>query len=147
MATTYKSSEVLINKVKDFEGMKLTAYKCPAGVWTIGAGHTRGVKEGMKITEAQALSLLKGDLLPCEQYVNGLNVCKTQGQFDALVDFCFNLGTGSLGRSTLLRLIRHGYATEKQIRDEFAKWVHSGGKVLNGLVKRRAWDADRYFSK
>lgn len=141
-----KSSDLLLNKIIDFEGCKLTAYKCPAGVWTIGVGHTRGVKQGQKITEAQAISLLKGDLLPCENYVNNLGVCKTQGQFDALVDFCFNLGTGALGRSTLLKFIRQGKA-EQYIRGEFAKWVKSGGKTLAGLVKRRAWEADRYFGK
>ena len=141
-----KSSELLLNKIIDFEGCKLTAYKCPAGVWTIGVGHTKGVKQGQKITEAQAISLLKGDLLPCENYVNNLGVCKTQGQFDALVDFCFNLGTGALGRSTLLKFIRQGKA-EQYIRGEFAKWVKSGGKTLPGLVKRRAWEADRYFGK
>ena len=141
-----KSSELLLNKIIDFEGCKLQAYKCPAGVWTIGVGHTKGVKQGQKITEAQAISLLKGDLLPCENYVNNLGVCKTQGQFDALVDFCFNLGTGALGRSTLLKFIRQGKA-EQYIRGEFAKWVKSGGKTLAGLVKRRAWEADRYFGK
>ena len=141
-----KSSDLLLNKIIDFEGCKLTAYRCPAGVWTIGVGHTRGVKQGQKITEAQAISLLKGDLLPCENYVNNLGVCKTQGQFDALVDFCFNLGTGALGRSTLLKFIRQGKA-EQYIRGEFAKWVKSSGKTLAGLVKRRAWEADRYFGK
>lgn len=141
-----KSSELLLNKIIDFEGCKLTAYKCPAGVWTIGVGHTKGVKQGQTISEAQAISLLKGDLLPCENYVNNLGVCKTQGQFDALVDFCFNLGTGALGRSTLLKFIRQGKA-EQYIRGEFAKWVKSGGKTLAGLVKRRAWEADRYFGK
>ena len=141
-----KSSDLLLNKIIDFEGCKLTAYRCPAGVWTIGVGHTKGVKQGQKITEAQAISLLKGDLLPCENYVNNLGVCKTQGQFDALVDFCFNLGTGALGRSTLLKFIRQGKA-EQYIRGEFAKWVKSGGKTLTGLVKRRAWEADRYFGK
>ena len=141
-----KSSELLLNKIIDFEGCKLTAYKCPAGVWTIGVGHTKGVKQGQTISEAQAISLLKGDLLPCENYVNNLGVCKNQGQFDALVDFCFNLGTGALGRSTLLKFIRQGKA-EQYIRGEFAKWVKSGGKTLAGLVKRRAWEADRYFGK
>ena len=141
-----KSSELLLNKIIDFEGCKLIAYKCPAGVWTIGVGHTKGVKQGQTITEAQAMSLLKGDLLPCENYVNNLGVCKNQGQFDALVDFCFNLGTGALGRSTLLKFIRQGKA-EQYIRGEFAKWVKSGGKTLAGLVKRRAWEADRYFGK
>ena len=141
-----KSSELLLNKIIDFEGCKLTAYKCPAGVWTIGVGHTKGVKQGQTITEAQAMSLLKGDLLPCENYVNNLGVCKTQGQFDALVDFTFNLGTAALGRSTLLKYIR-AKKPEQYIREEFAKWVNSKGMRLKGLVIRRQWEADRYYGK
>ena len=141
-----KSSELLLNKIIDFEGCKLTAYKCPAGVWTIGVGHTKGVKQGQTITEAQAMSLLKGDLLPCENYVNNLGVCKTQGQFDALVDFAFNLGTAALGRSTLLKYIR-AKKPERYIREEFGKWVNSKGMRLKGLVIRRQWEADRYYGK
>ena len=141
-----KSSELLINKIIEFEGCKLTAYKCPAGVWTIGVGHTKGVKQGQTITEAQAMSLLKGDLLPCENYVNNLGVCKTQGEFDALVDFTFNLGTAALGRSTLLKYIR-AKKPEQYIREEFAKWVNSKGMRLKGLVIRRQWEADRYYGK
>ena len=141
-----KSSELLINKIIEFEGCKLTAYKCPAGVWTIGVGHTKGVKQGQTITKAQAMALLKGDLLPCENYVNNLGVCKTQGQFDSLVSFSFNLGTAALGRSTLLKYIRQGKA-EQYIREEFAKWVNSKGMRLKGLVIRRQWEADRYYGK
>ena len=141
-----KSSELLINKIIEFEGCKLQAYKCPAGVWTIGVGHTKGVKQGQTITKAQAMTLLKGDLLPCENYVNNLGVCKTQGQFDAMVDFAFNLGTAALGRSTLLKYIR-AKKPEQYIREEFAKWVNSKGMRLKGLVIRRQWEADRYFGK
>ena len=141
-----KSSELLLNKIIEFEGCKLTAYKCPAGGWTIGVGHTKGVKQGQTITEAQAMTLLKGDLLPCENYVNNLGVCKTQGQFDALVDFAFNLGTAALGRSTLLKYIR-AKKPEQYIREEFAKWVNSKGMRLKGLVIRRQWEADRYYGK
>ena len=141
-----KSSELLLNKIIDFEGCKLTAYKCPAGIWTIGVGHTKGVKQGQTITEAQAMSLLKGDLLPCENYVNNLGVCKTQGEFDSLVDFAFNLGTAALGRSTLLKYIHQG-KPEQYIRGEFAKWVNAKGMRVKGLVIRRAWEADRYFGK
>ena len=141
-----KSSELLINKIIEFEGCKLTAYKCPAGVWTIGVGHTKGVKQGQTITKAQAMTLLKGDLLPCENYVNNLGVCKTQGEFDAIVDFAFNLGTAALGRSTLLKYIR-AKKPEQYIREEFGKWVNSKGMRLKGLVIRRQWEADRYFGK
>lgn len=100
---TMKSSEILIQKIKEFEGLRLKSYKDSAGVWTIGYGHTRGVKSGQVITEKQAESLLRGDLLGSEKYVNGLGLSFSQGQFDALVDFVYNLGTGSLGRSTLLK--------------------------------------------
>lgn len=137
-------SDICFEKIQEFEGLRLTAYKCPAGVWTIGFGHTKGVKMGQTITKAQAESLLRGDLLPCEEYVRGLNLELTQGQFDALVDFCFNLGTAALQRSTLLQKIRTK-ADEQTIRGEFAKWVNAGGVRLQGLVKRRAWEADRYF--
>lgn len=137
-------SDICFEKIQEFEGLRLTAYKCPAGVWTIGYGHTKGVKMGQTITKAQAETLLRGDLLPCEEYVRGLNLELTQGQFDALVDFCFNLGTAALQRSTLLQKIRTK-ADEQTIRGEFAKWVNAGGVRLPGLVKRRAWEADRYF--
>lgn len=141
-----KASEKLLDKLIEFEGCRLSAYKCPAGVWTIGIGHTQGVRQGQKITEAQALQLLRGDLLPCEQCVDDLGVCKTQGQFDALVDFVFNLGCNALLRSTLLRRIKEG-SSETVIRKEFGRWIYAGGKKLTGLVKRRAWEADRYFEE
>ena len=138
-----KTSELAIGKIKTFEGLRLKAYRCPAGVLTIGYGHTRGVKTGQVITEPQADTLLKGDLLPCEEHVKCLGVCKTQGQFDALVSFTYNLGTGALGRSTLLQKIRVGAPT-KEIQAEFRKWVYADGKKLLGLVKRREWEARRW---
>ncbi|MGM9698434.1 MAG: lysozyme [Prevotella sp.] len=142
----FKASDTLVSKLIEFEGCRLSAYKCPAGKWTIGIGHTRGVKQGQRITEAQALQLLKGDLLPCEQSVNQLQVCETQGQFDALVDFTFNLGAAALAMSTLLAKIRTG-ASEKEIRKEFSRWVYANKVKLEGLVKRRQWEADRYFEE
>lgn len=141
--TQYKSSETLINAIMAFEGCRLTSYKCPAGVWTIGIGHTHGVKPGQHITQAQADSLLRGDLLPCENYVNGLGVSKTQGQYDALVDFSFNCGISALAKSTLLKKIRAGAKTG-DIQAEFRRWNKSGGKVLPGLTKRREWEARRW---
>lgn len=139
----YTSSEILLKKIKEFEGCVLTAYKCPAGKWTIGVGHTKGVKQGQKITMAQANALLKSDLKPCEDYVNRLLVCTSQGMFDALVDFVFNLGQASLERSTLLKLIRQ-HANTNDIQKQFMKWVYASGKKMNGLVRRRAWEAQRY---
>lgn len=137
-----RASDLLRNKLKEFEGFKLKAYLCPAGVWTIGVGHTRGVKKGQVITAQQAEQLLTGDLLSCEQYVNSLPVVLTQGQFDALVDFCFNFGVPKLIKSTLLKKVLSG---DKQgVIAEFGKWVYADGNKLNGLVTRRAWEAQRY---
>ena len=142
--TNFRASDTLIQAVKQFEGLRLKAYRCPAGIWTIGYGHTHGVKAGQQITRAQADSLLVGDLLPFVQYVNRLGVCKTQGQFDALVDFAYNLGTATLGSSTLLQLIRTK-ADDATICKEFRRWVYSGGKVLAGLKKRREWECKQWI--
>lgn len=138
-----RTSIIAIEKIKEFEGCRLVAYRDSANKWTIGHGHTIGVKFGQKITMSQAETLLKGDLMIAERFVNDLKVCKTQGQFDALVDFCFNLGIGNLKRSTLLRKILHNAPTE-QIQKEFRRWNKAGGKVLSGLVKRREWEAKRW---
>ena len=108
-------SNILMAYIKEIEALRLQAYKCPAGVWTIGYGHTKGVKPGMVITKAQAETLLRGDILPCEEYVRGLRLELTQGQFDALVDFCFNAGTDALRRSTLLQRVRSYLALAKSL--------------------------------
>ena len=138
-----EASNILIEKLKEFEGYRPTSYQDSAGVWTIGYGHTQGVKKGQKITKAQAESLLRGDLLKAEKYVNGLKLNLTQGQFDALVDFAYNLGTRNLGTSTLLGKIRMK-ASDEEIQAQFRRWVYAGGKVLPGLVKRREWEAQRW---
>jgi lysozyme len=119
-----------------FEGVRLTAYQDQVGVWTIGYGHTRGVKPGDTCTEEQAQAWLREDIALCEQDVNThVKVPLTQGEFDALVDFSFNLGCASLNGSTLLRLLNatdyHGAAAE------FEKWDHAGGKVVAQLLQRR----------
>ena len=88
-----------LDLVKSFEGLYTKAYKCPAGVWTIGYGHTKGVKRGQRITKEQAVEYLKWDIQPIINYLNKLNVCKTQGQFGALVSFIFNLGVGNFQKS------------------------------------------------
>lgn len=138
-----EASKILIEKVKEFEGLRLTAYKDSAGVWTIGHGHTRGVKAGQTITEKQADSLLRGDLLTAENYVNGLKLNLTQGQFDALTDFVFNLGAANLASSTLLAKIRAKAPTD-EIQAQFRRWVYAGKTKLAGLVKRREWEAQRW---
>lgn len=145
-----KASRILIDALKRFEGFRASAYRCPAGRWTIGYGHASGVKRGDKISEAEADRLLRRDLIACEAYVEQLNVTCKQEKFDALVDFCFNMGCEALEHSTLLRKIRH-CAPDAEVRAEFMRWVYAtvAGKkrVLDGLVKRRQWEADRFFNK
>jgi lysozyme len=141
-----RASETLISKIKEFEGLRLDSYQDYTGVWTIGYGHTKGVKEGQTITVAQAELLLKGDLLPFEKSVEGLGLDLTQGQFDALVDFSYNLGFGKLSASTLLKKIR-AKESDVIIQREFKRWVYAGGKILPGLVRRREWEAARWAEK
>lgn len=140
-----KASRLLIEKIKEFEGFRSTAYKCPAGVLTIGYGHTAGVKAGQKITKQEAEKLLIRDLIQYEAFVERLNVTSKQEKFDALVDFAFNLGCDALEGSTLLKKIR-ACRPDAEIRAEFMRWVYSGKKKLPGLVTRRQWETDRYFN-
>ncbi|MFA7658757.1 MAG: lysozyme [Candidatus Gastranaerophilaceae bacterium] len=131
-----KISQKGINLIKNFEGCRLEAYKCPAGVWTIGYGHTRTARYGMKIDQATAEILLKQDLIIHENNVSRLvKVPLTQNQFDALVSFEYNVGYGNFSSSTLLRKLNARRFDE--VPAEFKKWVYGGGKVLPGLVKRR----------
>ncbi len=140
-----KASYILISKIKEFEGFRSEAYKCPAGVWTIGYGHTADVKSGDKISEAEAERLLRKDLIHYESFVESLNISQKQEKFDALVDFAYNLGCAALEGSTLLKKIR-ACRPDKEIRAEFMRWVYSKKKKLPGLVTRRQWEADRYFN-
>lgn len=142
--TNYKISQMAVDMIKKFEGFRADAYKCPAGVWTIGFGTTKNVKAGMKVTKEQAEELLRKDLVIFENYVNKLGVCKTQHQFDALVDFAYNCGCGSLGASTLLKYIKEG-KKKADIQAQFRRWNKGGGKVLPGLVKRREYEAELFF--
>lgn len=142
----FRASNLLIQKLKEFEGLRLVAYKpTKAERWyTIGYGHSAGdVRAGMRITEEKAEELLKRDLFFVEKFINGIPKVKTQGQFDALVSFTYNVGIGNLKRSTLLKKIMHDAPTS-EIQCEFIKWVYSGGKKLEGLVKRRRWESQRW---
>ena len=139
-----KTSDVGIELIKKYEGCYLKAYKCPAGVWTIGYGHTNGVKSGMVITKDQAVTYLKNDLITYERAVNSyVKVPLTQNQFDALVSFSFNCGTAALKHSTLLKKLNSGYYDGAA--NEFTKWNKSNGKVLNGLVRRRQEEKELFL--
>ena len=138
--------ERLIKKIKEFEGLALSPYRCPGGAWTIGYGHTKGVKKGDRITLYQAEAFLREDLAEYENYVNTkVRRIATQGQFDAVVDFCYNCGYGAkgFGGSTLKQYIETGRKTW-EIQEQFLRWVTSGGKKQGGLVTRRIWEAARW---
>ena len=140
-----KTSHKGIALIKEFEGLRLKAYKCPGGVWTIGYGHTAGVKPGLVISEAQAEEYLMADLIASEKYLNDLRLAINQNQFDALISFIYNVGTGKFSRSTLLRKVRAN-PQDNSIMDEFLRWVYSKGRVLPGLQRRRLAEMKLYFS-
>lgn len=131
------------NKIKKFEGLRLKAYVCAAGVCTIGYGHTTGVKPGDVITEPQADAFFESDIRAVENQVNALPLHLGQYQFDAVVSFCFNVGIGKFKKSTLYKKIRAD-VYDSSIPAEFKKWIYGGGKILPGLVTRREWEAKRY---
>lgn len=138
-----KASNVLLERLKKFESCRLTAYQDVKGVWTIGYGHTAGVKKGDRITQQHAEELLREDLAHFETYVSKVRNIRTQGQFDAVLDFCYNCGTGNFATSTLRRYIesnRKGW----EVQEQFLRWVNSGGQKQGGLVSRRIWEANRF---
>ena len=128
--------------IKQFEGLRLEAYRCPAGVWTIGYGHTAGVRQGMKITETEAERLLAEDLKPV---LAALPEDLSDNRMAALASFVFNVGVGAFSGSTLRRMIVED-ADNPRIADEFARWRYGGGKVIPGLVARRRAEAKLYFT-
>lgn len=127
-------SKACIDLIRTFEGLELEAYLCPAGIPTIGYGHTRGVKLGQTITRQLADALLEQDIDEVAALVSRIiQVQLTQGQFDAVASFAFNCEHW-IG-STLVRKVNQGdFAGAAQ---EFPKWNHAGGKVLDGLTRRR----------
>lgn len=138
-----KASETLLAHIRRSEGLRLAAYRDTAGVWTIGYGHAKGVRRGDRIGRATAEAYLLRDLLPIEKFLNSVTQVRTQGQFDALADFAYNLGLGNLKSSTLFKYVKAG-KPDKDIQAQFRRWVYAGGKRLDGLVRRREWEAQRY---
>ena len=143
---TFAYSDAGIALTKGFEGLRLTAYRDCGGVLTIGYGHTGpDVIEGMTIDEAQAETLLRADVQVAVECVNrAVTAAITQNQFDALVDFCFNVGCGALMNSTLLRKVNA--VDFAGVTAQFALWVHAGGEVVAGLVRRRKLEAEMFAS-
>ena len=138
-----RASQTLINQIKKFEACVLTAYQDAKGVWTIGYGHTAGVKKGDKVTRYQAEQFLKEDLQKFEAVANKCKNITTQGRFDAILDFIYNCGPTNFNNSTLKKYIEGGRKTW-EIQEQFMRWVNSGGKKLGGLVTRRIWEANRF---
>jgi len=134
-------SKAGLSLTESFEGVRLTAYQDQVGVWTIGYGHTGpDVHAGLTITQDQANDLLMGDVSHAVSAVNRLvTVPLTQNQFDALVDFVFNVGIGNFASSTLLRELNASNFTDAAA--QFERWSHAGGVVVAGLLRRRQAEA------
>ncbi len=132
--------------IKKFEGLELKAYNCAAGVLTIGYGHTAGVQEDDVWSEEYANEQLEKDMEEYAGYINDLVTCKlSQNQFDALVSWVYNLGPANLKASTLLkRLNAEDYA---DVPSQIKRWNKAGGKVLEGLIRRREAEALLFEAK
>ena len=147
-----KVNKLGIDMMHHFEGCRLQAYQCSAKVWTIGWGNTyyqdkKPVKQGDKVTQDQADELFEMIMNEFAIEVrNALTKEVNENQFSALVCFAYNVGIGNLKKSTLLRKVNVN-PDDETIAEEFAKWNKAGGKVLNGLVRRRKAEADLYFTK
>jgi len=129
-------SENATKLVEQFEGLETTAYRDQREIWTIGYGHTAGVKEGDTCTKAQAEQWLNADMATADRAVNAyITADLTQNQFDALVSFTFNVGAGNLEHSTLARLLNSG--SRIAAADQFLVWNHTNGQVNAGLTRRR----------
>ena len=137
-----------LNIIKAHEGLKLEAYRCPAGVLTIGYGHTGNVHPGEKITMEKAEEYLINDIRWAEDAVERVQPRLNQNQFDALVDFAYNVGEVAFRNSTLARMVSSD-PDNPAIADEFLKWkyaaVHGKKQVLPGLLNRRRAEVGLYF--
>lgn len=140
-----KASVDAYELIKQFEGLRLEAYLCPAGIWTIGYGHTSGVSPNSFITIQEADEYLHRDVAAIEMQLNKLNLSLRECQWDAIVSFVFNIGIGNFKASTLLAKIRIN-PDDNSIIDEFLRWVYANGKVMRGLQKRRLTEMKLYFS-
>ena len=132
--------------IKKFEGCELKAYQCSAGVWTIGYGHTKDVVEGMEITQEEAEQMLVDELHEYESYINKyVTVALSQNQFDALVSWVYNLGPVNLTASTMLKVLNSG--EYEDVPAQMKRWNKAGGKVLEGLIRRREAEACLFVGK
>ena len=138
-----KTSNTGIELIKVFEGCELEAYHCAAGVPTIGYGHIKGVSMGDTVTLEQAEEMLVEELNEYEGYINNMvTVPLQQNQFDAMVSWVYNLGGGNLKASTLLKVVNSG--DFNGVPEQIMRWNKAGGKVLEGLTRRRQAEADLF---
>lgn len=138
------AAESAMEFVKEWEGCRLKAYKCPAGIWTIGYGHTGGVQGGERITEERAEELLAEDLKSVQRRLApAVEVPITAGQAAALLSLAFNVGVGAVTGSKLLRRLNQGLP--EAAADEFLDWTRAGGRELPGLVRRRRAERDLFL--
>lgn len=140
-----KINKAGLELIKSFERLKLEAYICPAGVWTIGYGHTRNVEEGSIITEPEAEKLLLEDLQDAESAVNSaVTVRLNANQFSALVSFVFNVGSGAFFDSTLLKMLND--SDHQEAADQLLRWDKAGEQKLLGLTRRRQMERRLFLS-
>ena len=146
-----KTNQKGIDLMHEFEGCKLTAYLCPANIWTIGWGNTRfedgtPVKQGDSITQERANSLFLNIVKVFETGVRNLVISKiNENQFSALVCFAYNVGLGNLKTSTLLRFVNEN-PNNPEIKNQFLRWNKAKGKELSGLTRRRLAESNLYFT-
>ena len=135
-----------LSLIKKFEGCELEAYQCSAGVWTIGYGHTKGVTPSDSISQEEAEQMLVDELHEYESYVNEyVTVALSQNQFDALVSWVYNLGPANLKASTMLKVLNSG--EYEDVPAQIKRWNKAGGKVLEGLIRRREAEACLFQGK
>lgn len=134
-----------IDMIKKHEGLRLEAYMpTPNDVWTIGYGHTKTAKPGMKITKEKAEELLRGDISWVEASIErNVKVPLTQNQYDALASLIYNIGAGAFARSTLLKMLNAG--DYEGAADQFLRWDKQKGKVLRGLTNRRREERELFL--
>ena len=132
--------------IKKFEGCELEAYQCSAGVWTIGYGHTKEVQKGDVWSQSHAEHMLEVELHEYESYINEyVTVALSQNQFDALVSWVYNLGPANLNASTMLKVLNSG--EYEDVPAQMKRWNKAGGKVLEGLIRRREAEACLFKGK
>ena len=141
-----KTSAEGLSLIKKFEGCELYAYQCSAGVWTIGYGHTKDVEPGMQITKEDAEEMLVEELHEYESYINDFVTAPlSQNQFDALVSWVYNLGPANLKASTMLKVLNAG--EYEDVPAQMKRWNKAGGKVLEGLIRRREAESLLFLGK